>query len=66
MKVAFNKYLLGQTLNGLGRNPNPVLALHAAPVEPTAWTDTNRDFVPQCDLLNPLRQRRDAAPIATT
>ena len=27
MKVAFNKYLLGQTLNGLGRNPNPVLTL---------------------------------------
>ena len=29
VKVAFNKYLLGQTLNGIGRNPNPVLAAHA-------------------------------------
>ena len=24
IKVALNKYLLGQTLNGIGRNPNPV------------------------------------------
>ena len=29
IKVALNKYLLGQTLNGIGRNPNPVLALDA-------------------------------------
>ncbi len=27
LKVAFNKYLLGQTLNGLGRDPNPIVAL---------------------------------------
>ena len=29
VKVAFNKYLLGQTLNGLGRSPNPVLRASA-------------------------------------
>jgi carboxypeptidase family protein len=53
IKVAFNKYLLGQTLNGIGRNPNPVLALTQQVNR--SWTDGNRDFVPQCDLLNPLQ-----------
>ena len=53
IKVAANKYLLGQTLNGIGRNPNPVLALTQSVNR--SWTDGNRDFVPQCDLLNPLQ-----------
>ncbi|HKH74440.1 MAG TPA: carboxypeptidase regulatory-like domain-containing protein [Vicinamibacterales bacterium] len=52
IKAALNKYLLGQTLNGIGRNPNPVLALTQSVNR--SWTDTNGDFVPQCDLLNPL------------
>ena len=57
VKVAFNKYLLGQTLNGLGRNPNPVLTLVTLANRP--WNDRgglgiNRDYVPQCNLLNPL------------
>jgi hypothetical protein len=51
IKVAANKYLLGQTLNGIGRNPNPVLALTQSVNR--SWTDANRDFIPQCDLLNP-------------
>ena len=52
LKVAFNKYLLGQTLNGLGRDPNPIVAL---PTNVTrTWTDANRDYVPQCDLVSPL------------
>ena len=53
IKVALNKYLLGQTLNGIGRNPNPVLALTQSVNR--SWTDANRDFIPQCDLLNPLQ-----------
>jgi hypothetical protein len=53
IKVAANKYLLGQTLNAIGRNPNPVLALTQSVNR--SWTDTNRDFTPQCDLLNPLQ-----------
>jgi hypothetical protein len=53
IKVALNKYLLGQTLNGIGRNPNPVLALTQSVNR--SWTDTNRDFIPQCDLANPLQ-----------
>ena len=57
VKMAFNKYLLGQTLNGLGRNPNPVLTLRTTANRP--WDDRagrgiNNDFIPQCDLLNPL------------
>jgi hypothetical protein len=56
VKVAFNKYLLGQTLNGLGRNPNPVLTLRTTANRP--WNDRvglgiNGDYVPQCNFLNP-------------
>ena len=50
VKVAFNKYLLGQTLNGIGRNPNPVLAV--ATSANRSWIDADRDFVVDCDLLN--------------
>ena len=61
LKVAFNKYLLGQTLNGLGRNPNPVLTLRTTANRP--WNDRgglgiNGDYIPQCNFLNPLDQRR--------
>ncbi|NOT45360.1 MAG: TonB-dependent receptor [Acidobacteria bacterium] len=49
VKVGFNKYLLGQTLNGLGRDPNPVLAMVTSANRP--WNDTDGDFVPDCDLL---------------
>ena len=53
VKFSFNKYLLGQTLNGLGRDPNPVIV--AGAVAPTrTWNDANRDFIPQCDLTNLL------------
>ena len=51
LKVSFNKYLLGQTLNALGREPNP--AIVTGGVAPTrSWADANRDFIPQCDLTN--------------
>jgi hypothetical protein len=55
--MAFNKYLLGQTLNGLGRNPNPVLSLRTTANR--TWNDRgglgiNGDYVPQCNLLDPL------------
>ena len=51
LKVSANKYLQAQTLNTIGRDPNPVLRL----VESTtrAWTDANRNFVPECDLISP-------------
>ncbi len=53
IKVAFNKYLVGQTLNTIGRDPNPVLAL--AQTANRSWTDANRDYIPQCNLQNPLQ-----------
>jgi hypothetical protein len=57
LKVSLNKYLGGQTLNGLGTNANPfntlVLAVNRS------WNDrgglgVNGDYVPQCNLTNPL------------
>ncbi len=50
LKVAFNKYLLGQTLNALGRDPNPVLA--AVTSTSRNWNDADRDFVPDCNLVS--------------
>jgi hypothetical protein len=58
IKVAANKYLLGQTLNGLGRNPNPVLA--AVTQANRTWNDAfypagdprNGNYVPDCDLIS--------------
>jgi len=52
LKVTFNKYLLGQTLNALGSNPNPINALVNSANR--AWGDANGDFVPQCAFTNPL------------
>jgi hypothetical protein len=47
--VTFNKYLLGQTLNTLGTQPNPINTL----VNDTtrSWNDADGDFVPDCDLV---------------
>jgi hypothetical protein len=50
-KTTFNKYLRGQTLNLLGTDPNPVNTMVLTATR--AWTDANRDFTPQCNLLNP-------------
>ncbi len=50
VKLTFNKYLRGQTLNNLGTDPNPVNAM--VTTANRAWTDTNANFVPDCDLLN--------------
>src|SRR5215467_158830 len=50
VRFAANKYLLGQTLNGLGTNPNPILTLQTTASR--GWTDTNKNFIPDCDLSN--------------
>jgi hypothetical protein len=48
LKVTLNKYLSGRQLDEIG---NPVLELvHTAS---RAWTDTNGNFVPDCNLANP-------------
>jgi hypothetical protein len=49
IKIAFNKYLLGQTLNGLGQAQNPVRALTKSTNR--AWADNDHDFVIDCDVL---------------
>ena len=51
LKLTFNKYLLGQTLNGLGGTPNPINRLVNSTTR--SWTDANRDFIPQCDITAP-------------
>jgi len=50
IRLAANKYLLGQTLNGLGTNPNPILTLQTTTTR--SWNDANKNFNPDCDLTN--------------
>ena len=50
LKVTFNKYLRGQTLNTLGTEPNPVNTMITSAFR--TWNDTDKDFVPDCNLLN--------------
>ena len=52
IKLSANKYLLGQTLNGLGTSPNPINALATSTTR--NWADANKNFVPDCVLTNPL------------
>ncbi len=59
VKGAANKYLLGQTLNGFGVSPNPVNALQTFTTRP--WTDSNRNFVVDCNLASPAAQNLSAA-----
>lgn len=52
VRASLNRYLQGQALNGLGAANNPVNAMVQSTTRP--WTDANKDFVADCDLLNPL------------
>jgi hypothetical protein len=61
VKFSLNRYLAAQALGGLGSNTNPIVRLVQG--TPRAWTDTNRDFVPQCDLLN-LDANGECGPVA--
>jgi hypothetical protein len=61
LKVAANKYLLGQTLNALGgADTNPVNA--SVNSASRSWNDTNRNFVPDCNLTN-LDQNGECGPV---
>jgi hypothetical protein len=51
VKLTFNKYLRGQTLNNLGTDPNPVNTM--VTTANRTWNDLDRDFVPDCVLLTP-------------
>lgn len=55
LKVTLNKYLEGMGTTGFGPAqvsdaPNPINRLNNQTTRP--WIDANRDFVPDCDLLN--------------
>ena len=54
LKVAFNKYLFGQTLNGLAINVNPINRLVATASR--TWDDLNRNYRVDCNLLNFAQQ----------
>jgi hypothetical protein len=62
IKVSLGKYLEGAGALGNYANANPTLRLPRttgviSPAGVTrAWTDANRNFVPDCDLLNPAAQ----------
>ncbi len=53
IKVTLNKYLEGQALgtNTLAGTPSPFRTLVLSTTR--AWNDTNRNYVPECDLLTP-------------
>jgi hypothetical protein len=59
VKVAANKYLLGQTLNGFGVSPNPVNALQTFTTR--SWVDSNHNFIVDCNLANPAAQNLTAS-----
>jgi hypothetical protein len=55
LKISINKYVLSQGLQGTyGDTANPVNRL--ANIVTRTWTDANGNFVPDCDLTNPLAQ----------
>ena len=50
LRATANKYLAGQGLNGDGSGPNPSSLLSTSTSR--AWTDTNGNFIPDCNLGN--------------
>jgi Carboxypeptidase regulatory-like domain len=65
LKVNFGKYLQGASVSNLAYGANPALRIPGgdttfggtfAPSTLRTWTDNDRDFVPDCNLDNPLAQ----------
>ena len=54
LKMTLGKYMGVSELGIQGEALNPTLRLSTSTSR--AWTDNDRDFVPDCDLLNPLAQ----------
>ncbi len=52
LKATANKYLAGQGLAGLATDANPVYSIVQSASR--TWNDANRDYVVDCDLLNPV------------
>ena len=62
IKMSLGKYLEGAGVSGIYANSNPSLRMpQTTPAFGTAgvtraWTDANHNFVPDCDLSNPVAQ----------
>lgn len=62
LKVNLGRYLEGAGVTGNYANTNPTLRMPQTTMVfgtagvTRAWTDENRNFVPDCDLLNPAMQ----------
>ena len=58
LKVNLGRYLEPAQGAGIYTDPNPVNRIGGGvpPSTARAWTDANRDYVPDCDLLNPAAQ----------
>src|SRR5262249_580110 len=55
LKVSLNKYVLAGGVQGtLGDSSNPVNRMANAVTR--TWTDANGNFIPDCDLADPLQQ----------
>jgi len=60
VKVAANKYLLGQTLNALGAaTTNPANAMQTFTTR--SWNDSNGNFLVDCNLASPALQNLSAS-----
>jgi hypothetical protein len=60
LRVNLGKYLQGASVSNLAYGSNPALRIPGGgggifpPSTSRSWTDTNADFIPDCDLTNPL------------
>jgi hypothetical protein len=67
VKMSLGKYLEGAGVSGNYANTNPTLRMPQTTMVfgtagvTRAWTDANKNFVPDCDLLNPAAQDLRAA-----
>jgi Carboxypeptidase regulatory-like domain len=59
LKATANRYLAGQGSGGLANATNPLNTFVSTATRP--WTDGNRNYVPDCDLLNPALQDNRAS-----
>jgi hypothetical protein len=65
LKVSLNKYMVAQGLQGTyGDAADPIGRL--ANIVTRQWSDNNRNFSPDCDLLNPLAQGPTQAGVLRT
>jgi Carboxypeptidase regulatory-like domain len=59
LKATANRYLAGQGSGGLANATNPLNTFVSTATRP--WTDGNKNYVPDCDLLNPALQDNRAS-----